>query len=68
MSEESEKRREKLEDLREARYQWHEQELREHLVYVMETQIKILEWIELHEEAADQGLFGTNIRRNSLFR
>lgn len=49
MSEESTKLLEQLEHLREARYQWHKQELREHLAYVMETQIKILQWIEKHE-------------------
>ena len=67
MSEESEKRREKLEHWHSYRDRWGNEELFEGLAYVMETQIKILEWIEKHEEDGDRSLYGTNIRRNSLF-
>ena len=68
MSEESEKRRAKLEEWHSYRARWGQADVLDGLAYVMETQIKILEWIEKHEEEGDLSLFGTNIRRNSLFR
>lgn len=67
MSEESEKRREMLRQWVSYRDRWGQDDAVNGLAYVMETQIKILEWIEKHEEEADHFLFGTNIRRNSLF-
>ena len=68
MSEESEMRRENLEHWHSYRDRWGLADVIDGLAYVMETQIKILEWIEKHEEEQDHSLFGTNIRRNSLFR
>jgi hypothetical protein len=52
MSEESEKRRAKLEERLEEPFIWSRDQMCESIMMLMETQIKILEWIEKMEKGS----------------